>query len=104
MQVLYSYDIFDKYCVAYITTTFQGVSAEGLVCWTAVCGLVVSLAVLPATLGSSLLSPAIASLGPQDWAAMLGLAFCGLAAFASMTIALKLVRKNHCIAFIRTLL
>ena len=100
---MYSYDI-EKYCEDHITTTLQGVSAEGLVCWTAVCGLLVSLAVLPATLGSALLSPAIARLGPHDWAAMLGLAFCGLAAFASMTIALKLVLKNHCIFFIRTLL
>ena len=67
--------------------------------WTGLCGLAGSLAVLPVTLGSSLLSPALVStLTMVDWAALGGLAVSGLVGFVCRTLALRLVapRQTRC--------
>ena len=64
-------------------------TAASLVCWTGLCGLAGSLAVLPAILPSLLLSSTITQLTPLDWVALTGLATSGLAGFVCTTFSLR---------------
>ena len=74
-------------------------TAASLVCWTGLCGLAGSLAVLPAILPSLLLSSTITQLTSLDWVALTGLATSGLAGFVCTTFSLRFAALHMLIDF-----
>jgi len=72
----------------------QGVSTAVLVCWSAICGLVITILSSLIMSNSRILSSNIVSISLSDWIILILLAISGLFAFSTLTHALKLISPN----------